>query len=111
MPPNMKRKKNSIKAFDKTNSRTFLNKVKNKKSSIFNKVLTEDIENKKNKIRNNIDIHNDYELNSLLYKDALMLDKRICCNYYISLYFLYRLHYIIQLMHYFLMIQLCIKYT
>ena len=85
MPPNMKRKKNSIKAFDKTNSRTFLNKVKNKKSSIFNKVFTENTKNKQNEIRNKIDNDNDYELNSLSYKDALMHDKRTCCNYYISL--------------------------
>ena len=85
IPPNMKRKKNSIKAFDKTNSRTFLNKVKNKKSSIFNKVFTENTKNKQNEIRNKIDNDNDYELNSLSYKDALMHDKRTCCNYYISL--------------------------
>ena len=88
MASNMKAKKNSIKNFDKTNSITSLNKVKKKKSSIFNKALTEDIKNKQNrqnKIKNKIDIDNDYELNSLSYKDSKIYDKRSCCNYYISL--------------------------
>ena len=77
--------KHSIKAFERKHSRIALNKLRNKKSSTFNKVLTEDIKNKKIKIRNNIDIHNDYELNSLSYKEALIYDKRTCCDYYISL--------------------------
>ena len=79
MSSNLKRKKNSIKTFEKTNSRSSLNKVKKKKSSIINKVLTEDIKNKQNKIRNKIDIYNDYELNSYDYKNALIYDERTCC--------------------------------
>ena len=42
-------------------------------------------DNKINKIKNNTIIVNDYELNHLKYKEAIILDKRTFFNYYISL--------------------------
>ena len=48
-----------------------------------NKKNKKNEENKKNK--KNYNNYTDYELNSLSYKDALKIDKRTLCEYYISL--------------------------
>ena len=63
----------------KDSSDKYLNNTKPKNTE-FLKVI-----NKKN-INNNISkIYNDYELNYLSYKEALQIDRRLYCEYYISL--------------------------
>ena len=53
------------------------NEKKNRNKNILNKII---IKNNENYLK-----YNDYEINTLDYKSALLIDKRSYCEYYLSL--------------------------
>ena len=79
---NQKKIKNNINAFSyiKKNDKTI--KYKNKIKNIQNKSIK--IINTKKNLLNNRRMLNNYELNSLEYKEAIILDKRTYCQYYFN---------------------------
>ena len=97
-----KRNKKINKIEQKTCSNINLQENKNsKEKSMIHNIVTDNLDNKKISKFNSIteisnkkeekiipeipDKENDFEMNSLPYKDALKYDKRTCCEYYISL--------------------------
>ena len=66
----------------------YIKRNSNKKKSKISNLNNQIIKNGKitHKLNNKLTIlYNDFELNSLDYKNALLYDKRTCCDYYLSL--------------------------
>ena len=79
----IKRKKNSYNFnFIKTNEGNFIDKSTSSNNILNNKTKIIKIEKEKSITKND---YNDYELNTLLYKDAIKIDKRTYLEYYLSL--------------------------
>ena len=67
------------------NKKRSTNKTKSKILNYNNKKVTNRKTRQKNLNNKVIISYNDFELNSLDYKNALLYDKRTCCDYYLSL--------------------------
>ena len=129
---NKKQKNNQNSSLKELKSHKNNNSKNNKEiKDILNTTKDNKLENNQMKL-----LETDYELNNAMYKEAKKFDKRSGCEYYFSLLkykqififtflnfndynsgvikkfvFFYYSHYIIPLMHYFLQIQICIKYS
>ena len=82
-PPNKKSKRKRRKSHNEMGTILSLNLTENKK--IVKQKEKDNLESKNNKINVTTMSYNDYELNMMEYKNAIIYDKRSYCQYYISL--------------------------
>ena len=77
--------KNRYNTSNRTKKNTKIINNSQKKTLFKENAETKKNNNKSVKVENKPDKNNDYELNSLTYKEAIKHDKRKCCDYYLSL--------------------------